>query len=435
MKMLRLLLIAIRSLAQHHRRTLLLGGAIAVVTALLVVLIELSTGLRATILRSATTLMTGHVNVAGFYKVTAGQSAPVVTQYPKVVEVVRKAVPELDYLIERGRGWAKVISESGAVQVGIGGVDIQHEPGLHKVLRIREGRLDDLAEPNTILLFDEQAKKLEVKVGDLLTISAPTPRGTSNTLDVQVVAIARDLGLLSSFNVFIPIGSLQALYQLRNDTTGALMLYLKNLKAVPAVHARLREALQNAGYAVMDDNPKAFWMKFDSVNREDWTGQKLDITNWDDEVSFVTYTVTALDMLTGVLTFVLLIIIAIGVMNTMWISIRERTREIGTLRAIGMQRRRVLWMFVLEALVLGLVSTSVGALLGVMICTLLNAAHIAVPIGVQLFLMNDTLTLLADPAKIIGAVLFITFCTTGIALFPSFLAARLKPISAMHYIG
>src|ERR1700716_298606 len=140
--MFRLLLIPLRSLAQHRRRTLLLGGAIAIVTALLVILLELSTGLKATILRSATTLMTGHVNVAGFYKVTAGQSAPVVTQYSRVVAVIQKAVPELDYLIERGRGWAKVISETGAVQVGIGGVDIQHEPGLHKVLRIREGRLD-----------------------------------------------------------------------------------------------------------------------------------------------------------------------------------------------------------------------------------------------------------------------------------------------------
>ena len=100
-----------------------------------------------------------------------------------------------------------------------------------------------------------------------------------------------------------------------------------------------------------------------------------------------------------------------------------------------MQRRRVLWMFVLEALVLGLASTTVGALLGVAICGVLNAAHIAVPIGVQLFLMNDTLILLADPAKIVAAVLFITFCTTAIALFPSFLAARLKPITAMHYIG
>ena len=80
--MIQLLLIAVRNLVQHRRRTLLLGGAIGGVTALLVILIELSTGLRSTILSSATTLMTGHVNVAGFYKVTAGQSAPVVTDGP-----------------------------------------------------------------------------------------------------------------------------------------------------------------------------------------------------------------------------------------------------------------------------------------------------------------------------------------------------------------
>ncbi len=433
--MLQLLLIAGRNLVQHRRRTLLLGGAIGGVTALLVILIELSTGLRATILRSATTLMTGHVNVAGFYKVTAGQSAPVVTQYEKVLAIARQTVPEIDYIVERSRGWAKVISDTGSVQAGLGGVDIEHEPGLHKVLRIVQGNLDELAQPNTILIFEDQAKKLEVKVGDTLTISAPTPRGTNNTLDLRIVAIAKDLGLLSAFNVFMPATSLRALYQLREDTTGALMLYLKDIRRVSAVHARLRNALQKAGYSLMDDDPQPFWKKFDSVNREDWTGQKLDITNWDDEVSFVMYTVTALDVLTGALTFVLLVIIAVGVMNTMWIAIRERTREIGTLRAIGMQRARVLSMFVTEAFVLGLSATVAGAAAGMVICALLNAAHISVPIGVQLFLMNDTLTLLAHPAKILLSVLFITFCTSAISLIPSLLAARMKPITAMHYIG
>ncbi|HKD39931.1 MAG TPA: FtsX-like permease family protein [Myxococcaceae bacterium] len=433
--MLQLLLIAARNLVQHRRRTLLLGGAIGAVTALLVILIELSTGLRATILRSATTLMTGHVNVAGFYKVTPGQSAPVVTQYEKVLATVRQTVPEIDYIVERGRGWAKVISDTGSVQVGLGGVDIEHEPGLHKVLRIVQGNLDELAQPNTILIFEDQAKKLDVKVGDTLTISAPTPRGTNNTLDLRVVAIAKDLGLLSAFNVFMPATSLRALYQFREDSTGALMVYLKNIRLVPAVHTRLRNALQKAGYTMMDEDPKPFWQKFESVNREDWTGQRLDITNWDDEVSFVMYTVTALDVLTGALTFILLVIIAVGVMNTMWIAIRERTREIGTLRAIGMQRARVLWMFVTEAFVLGLSATVSGAVLGMLICALLNAAHISVPIGVQLFLMNDRLTLLADPVKIFLSVLFITFCTSAISLIPSLLAARMKPITAMHYIG
>src|SRR4051812_47813079 len=108
--MIQLFLIGVRNLIQHSKRTLLLGGAIAGVTALLTFLLCLSSGMHATMLESATTLSTGHINVAGFYKVTAGQSAPVITQYGKLEEIVRKVLPDLDFVAPRGRGWAKLVS-------------------------------------------------------------------------------------------------------------------------------------------------------------------------------------------------------------------------------------------------------------------------------------------------------------------------------------
>src|SRR5262245_65648690 len=95
-----LFLIAVRNLVQHRRRTLLLGGAIMGVTTLLVLLLGLLNGIRSTILESATTLMTGHVNVGGFFKVTAGAGAPVVTRYPELLALIRKEVPELDYVTQ-----------------------------------------------------------------------------------------------------------------------------------------------------------------------------------------------------------------------------------------------------------------------------------------------------------------------------------------------
>lgn len=433
--MLQLFLIAFRNLGTHRRRTLLLGGAIAGVTALLVILNGLSNGMQATMLRSATTLSTGHVNVAGFYKVTAGQSAPVVTGYPKIIEQVRKDVPELDYVVHRGRGWVKMVSDTSSVQVGLGGIDVQSEPGIRQVLQVKEGSLDALAEPNTVLMFEKQAKRLEVKVGDTVTLSAPTMRGTNNTVDVRVAAIAANVGLMSDFNVFVPSQTLRALYQLNADTTGAIHLYLKDVKQVPAVQARLRQTLAAAGYELMDNDPRAFWMKFEVVNREGWTGQKLDITNWEDEISFINWTLTALNGLTGVLIFVLLVIICVGIMNTLWIAIRERTREIGTLRAIGMQRTRVLAMFVFEALTLGALGTLAGALLGLAVCLSINAADIKVPDVVAVFIMSEKLNLAINPGSILGAMVFITACTTAISLIPSFLAARMKPVTAMHHIG
>jgi putative ABC transport system permease protein len=433
--MTQLLLIALRNLGSHKRRTLLLGGAIAGVTALLVVLMGLSNGIQTTTVETATTLMTGHVNVAGFYKVTAGQSAPVVTGFPSLQQKLLQEVPELDYMVQRGRGYSKVVSDTSSMDLVLGGIDIQSETGFRKALMLREGRMEDLAQPNTLLLFEEQAKKLEVKVGDTVTLSSPTMRGTSNTVDVRVAAIAANVGMLSSVYCYLPNATLRGLYQMRDDATGALHLYLKDTADVPAVQARLMKRLPELDYKVLDHNSNPFFMKFETVNREAWTGQRLDITNWEDEISFITWSVTALNWLTAGLLVLLLIIISVGVMNTLWIAIRERTREIGTLRAIGMQRGWVMVMFLLEAFMLALLGTFSGAALGLCLCLGLNAAHVTVPVAVQLIIMSEQLRFVVNPSAVAGSIAVITVCTTFVSLIPSYLAARLKPVTAMHHIG
>jgi putative ABC transport system permease protein len=429
--------IAFRNLVQHTRRTLFLGGAIAAVTMLLVLLAGLSTGIRETMIETATTLSTGHLNVGGFFKVTAGQAAPVVTGYEKIEDVVRREVPETDFLVQRGRGWAKVVSDTGSEQLGVNGIDVRHEPKFASVLQIVSGKLDDLAEPGTALIFDNQAEKLGVKVGDALTYSAPTTRGTNNTIDVRVVAIAKSLGLLSSWSTFVPIETLRTLYQLRPDATGVVQIMLKPAAVdhVNEIAARLRTTLEKSGYRVMDADPRAFWMKFQSVSREDWTGQKLDVTTWEDEISFITWTLKALQGLTFVLITILLGIVVVGIMNTMWIAIRERTREIGTLRAIGMQRGAVLWMFLLESLMLGLFGTIVGAIAGFAIAAALNGAHIHVGTGAQFILMSDHVKLAVHGGLLVFAVVLITIITGLAALYPSLRAARLRPVVAMSHFG
>jgi len=252
-----------------------------------------------------------------------------------------------------------------------------------------------------------------------------------------VVAIARDVGLLSKWNVYIPIVSLRALYQLNENATGAIQIFLnqRDQQRIPHIAARLRTALEQDGYRLMDPDPHAFWMKFEKVNREDWTGQKLDVTTWEDELSFMTWTLQLIQGLTFVLLVILLAIVVTGIMNTMWIAIRERTREIGTLRAIGMYRGGVLWMFLLESLLLGLFSAIGGAIAGSLVAAGINAMHVSVPLGVQLFLMSDHLYLAVHAPTIIFAILLLTGVTGLAALFPSFRAARLQPVTAMSHFG
>ena len=123
-----------------------------------------------------------------------------------------------------------------------------------------------------------------------------------------------------------------------------------------------------------------------------------------------------------------------GIINTMWIAIRERTREIGTLRAIGMQRGGVLRMFLYESFVLGLSARAPARWPG-RSGAAVNAAHIHVPLSVQLFLMSDRVQLALHVGGLVRAALFITLVTTLAALYPAYRAARLKPVSAMSHFG
>ena len=431
------LVVAFRNLVQHTRRTVFLGGAVAAVTAVMVLLVGISAGTSETMLRTATTLMSGHINVGGFYKVTDGMSAPVVTDYRRIVELSRKSLPEIDYVVARGRGWAKLISDSGSLQVGVAGIDIQAEPGFKKVIEPIAGNLADLAQPHTVLIFESQAKKLDAKVGDALTFSAPTTRGINNTVDVRVVAIAKDLGLLSSWNVYIPAVTLAELYRLSPNTTGAVQILVRDryLDDVPALMARLRKDLAAAGYRLMDPDPQPFWMKFDKVNREDWTGQKLDVTSWKDELAFFSWTLVAINTLFFTVLIILLAIIVVGIMNTMWIAIRERTREIGTLRAIGMQREQVVRQFLLEAVMLGVLATLAGTILGALGATEINAAQIPVPLAAQIFLLSNHFFLAVHPKALALAAGVVTAVTAAAALYPSWRAAKLEPVTAMQHFG
>ncbi|HEX3597514.1 MAG TPA: FtsX-like permease family protein [Polyangiaceae bacterium] len=429
--------IALLNLVEHRRRTLFLGSAVAVVTMLLVLLTALSTGVRQTLIHSATTLSTGHLNIGGFYKVTAGQAGPVVTEYAKVLDLAKKTLPEMDFAVERGRGWAKVVADRGSFQAAINGIDIDTEPEFKKALELESGNLDDLSKPNTMLVFAAQAKKLELKVGDAVTISSQTTRGVANTIDCRVVAIARDIGLLSQWNTFISNESLRTLYQLRPDVTGAIQIMVKPayVEHLAPLAGRLRAALEQAGYRVMEPDARPFWMKFQSVSREDWTGQKYDVTTWEDELQFLMWTLTALNGISVVLVVILIAIMVTGIMNTLWIAIRERTREIGALRAIGMQRAAVARLFLMEASALGLIGGCVGVVLGAGVAALVNAAKVPVPKAAQLFLMADTVRLAVEPGAVTFAIVLITLVSGAAALYPSLRAARLRPVDAMSHFG
>lgn len=438
--------IATRNLAQAKQRSALLSIAVAGVTMLLVLLLSLTQGITDNLITASTTLSAGHVNVAGFFKATTNDAAPIVQDAARVRKIVEENTPGLDFVIDRQRAWGTVVSPTTSLQSALAGIEISEERHLVDVLQLvaeseykEDGRPEvigdpaRLSEPRTAVIFASQAKRLDVTIGDVLTLRSQTFRGQTNTVDVTIIAVARDIGLLSNFAIFVPKETILELYQLSPRTTGAVMVYLKDIHQAENVLGHLTEVLANEGFEVMDHMAQPFFAKFDIVSGEDWTGQKLDITTWEDEIAFLTWILTALDTISFFLISILAVIIAIGMMNTMWIAVRERTKELGTIRAIGMTRRGVLILFMLEATILGLIASTTGALVGAFIALSVNAIRVPVPIeAVQAILLSDTLVLAVRPWHVLLAILALTLWTGLSALWPSIRAARLQPVEAIH---
>jgi ABC-type lipoprotein release transport system permease subunit len=430
-----LLLIALRNLGLNRRRNLLLGSAIAAVTALMILLGAVGNGIQVTMIDAGTALVSGHVNVAGFYKITAGRPAPVLVDRQKVLDQVRTLVPEARLIVDRTRGFGKFVSETDSVQTGLTGLDIERDREILRVVRVVQGRIDDLAGPGKVMLYEAQARRLGVGIGDRVTLTAPVLRGINNSIDVDVVAIAKDLGLLSVMSCYVSKETIRDLYLLDPDTTGVIQVYLDDPDDAGAVEARVKAGLERLDHRLMDKLDVPYFHKFQSIAAEDWTGQKLDVSTWKDELSMLDWTLKTFDTVTMLLTAILLVIIVVGVMNTLWISIRERTREIGTLRAIGMARWRVLVMMLLEVAALAVLSTATGLAAGGALTVALNWARIPVSEGFQMFLLSDTLTLVLEPASVMAALVWIPLLITCFSVFPALRAARMRPITAIHHVG
>ena len=127
----------------------------------------------------------------------------------------------------------------------------------------------------------------------------------------------------------------------------------------------------------------------------------------------VIYAIGAISLLVG----------GLSVINTMTMSVSERTREIGVRKAIGASDGQIMSQFVSESAVIGLIGGVAGLVLGLMIASAGNAAGEAS--GNSIFLVTTRL--------MIGSVLFAVALGVVSGLYPAYHAASLNPVQALRY--
>lgn len=129
-------------------------------------------------------------------------------------------------------------------------------------------------------------------------------------------------------------------------------------------------------------------------------------------------------VVTGI-ALIALLVGGIGIMNTMFTSVLERTKEIGVMKAIGAKNNDVLTVFLTESAMLGLVGGIVGALIGLsMALAVSQIANSA--LGNDIFIINPSVPLL------IGSVLFSLLIGVVSGLVPALQASKLNPVDALR---
>ncbi len=142
--------------------------------------------------------------------------------------------------------------------------------------------------------------------------------------------------------------------------------------------------------------------------------------------AFITQIVNVLQIIILVFGMITLVASFFGVVNTQYISVLERTREIGLMKALGMSSRSVSKLFIVEAAWIGAIGAVIGSVLAIIVGTLINPW-----ISTKINFSGSNL-LIFHWQQVLGLIVFLVIVSVVAGLLPARKAARLDPIEALR---
>lgn len=252
-------------------------------------------------------------------------------------------------------------------------------------VQMSAGSVSDLALGNAIVDADV-ADTLRISVGDVVPMAL-----VNGQADVRIVGVFEPIGFLQGFIVTMP--TLMSFGALEQDT---------------AVYVR---ASEDSDLAQLRGTLEERLVEFPAVNIQDQADIKREINQQFDVLFGFVYALLALSVFVAFL----------GIVNTLSLSVAERFREIGLLRAVGATRRQIRSMITWEALLIAFLGTVVGLLVGLLYGILF-----------QRVLASEGVGILAIPVPLLGA--FVAFGIVGgllASLWPAWRASRMSILKAV----
>lgn len=403
--------LAWRNIFRNLRRTLITLGAITFGLSAMIVFFGFTDGFHAQWVENTVRAYTGHIQIYRKGYRDDPQLGRSIGDLKEVVRIV-EGEPSLDTYTYRVEIQGLVSTAENSYGVLIRGIDPERELGITALKeRVIEGEYLREDDGRGILIGYRLADRLNAEIGDKIVLMVQAADGSISADLFRLRGIFRMGAIeMDSSIVVITLKAAQRLAALDGRVTELALMVKGPSDVIPAAE-RLKERLIPLGY---------------------------EVYTWQDLLPALKEMIDLDNVFMYIIFLIVLVVVSLGILNTMLMSIMERTREFGIMMAMGTKPHQVISMVMLEASILGLMGTILGILIGV-------AANEVIAIrGFDLSRWSGAMELFAtlnpvvypetDPMNVFRSSLLVLITTIVASIYPAVKAARLNPVEAIHFV-
>jgi ABC-type lipoprotein release transport system permease subunit len=403
--MMQILKMAFRDLGRNRRRCFFSALAVGGGLALLILMSSVVAGEMGSALESAINLQTGHIQIraATYDENKSSLKWEDLVENPNEIATKIAALNQVKAATPRlyASGFLSSGTQSaGAKITGIDPLSPASDPYREGVISGQYLSPDDR---EAILVGRPMAERLNLQVGDHVGLSINTADGTVQDQTFTVKGIyTTNTYAFDSATVFLPLAKAQAMTQ-TEDHASTVYILLKDTNMTDMVVPALN------------------------------VPQNLEIKTWKDlNALFVEFEGFAQSYI-AIFYLIILAISASVIINTLIMSVYERTREIGILSAIGMRGSRILMLFLAESSLLAVGGVIMGLIIGVLGTMYFNVNGFYIGnMGLSGITIADTIYAKLTVDNLVNLTIMTFIVTLLAGLYPAILAARMEPVQALR---
>jgi len=403
--MIQIFKMAFRDLGRNRRRSFFSALAVAVGLALLMLLSSVIQGEMGSALESAIQLQSGHIQIraASYDESKSSLKWEDLVENPDQIAAQIATLDQVKAVTPRlfASGFLSTGDESSGVRIyGIDPQSIANDPYRAGIV---SGDFLTADDREGLLIGQPAALKLHLQVGDKVSLSVNTSNGDvlEQAFTIRGVYTTNTYGFDNS-TVFLSLAKAQALTQTENHAS-TIFILLKDTSFTDGV---IKAIQAPAG---------------------------LEVKSWKDLNTLLTEFETLANSYIGFFYLIILAITVSVIINTLIMSVYERTREIGILAAIGMRSGRIMGLFLSESFLLAIGGILMGLVLGLFSVYLFNIKGFYIGnMGLNGMLISNTIRAQLTLDKTISVTIMTFVATILSGLYPAWMASRLEPVEALR---